>query len=156
MATRNKIKRPADSRVYTRAGDGPGDSPFADVPAEKRARMLADLETQRREFAAHAEERRPGVDTIRHGVKTERDTQPVQVRMLTSQIKVLKQIAEQENRSSSDVIRELVHGYIQHCLDTWTDEDARLILRATARQSGYLKDMDRVTVSPETLPKDAQ
>ncbi|SFU22716.1 ribbon-helix-helix protein, CopG family [Paraburkholderia aspalathi] len=153
MATRNKIKRPADSRVYTRAGDGPGESPFANVPAEKRARMLADLETQGREFAAQAEKQASRVDAIRHGVKTERDTQPVQVRMLTSQIKVLKQIAEQENRSSSDVIRELVHGYIQHCLDTWTDDDAKLILKATARQSGYLKDMDRVAVSPETGPK---
>lgn len=156
MATRSKISRPADTRVYTRAGDGPGESPFKDVSETKRRAMLAELEVQKKAFAAQAQHNAQLADVpaIRHGVKTERDTQPVQVRMLTAQIKVLKQIAEQENRTSSDVIRELVDGYIQHCLDTWTNEDARLILKATARQAGYLKETERVTASPETLPKE--
>ncbi|QQC64486.1 hypothetical protein [Paraburkholderia ginsengisoli] len=119
--------------------------------------MLDELETQKRTFAAEAAqraERAAVVSAIRNGIKTVRDTQPVQVRMLTSQIKVLKQIAEQESRTSSEVIRELVDRHIKHCLDTWPDGDAKLILRATARQSGYLKDMDRINVSPETMPKE--
>lgn len=79
--------------------------------------------------------------TIRHGVKTDRDTQPVQVRMLKSQIQVLKQIAAQEGRSSSDVVRELVDNYIMECLESWEDSDARTILEATIRQTGYYEDL---------------
>lgn len=172
MATRKRISRPSkDARVYTRAGEGPTESIFSELSDDQRRALLDD---QRRQEKRWQEERAVHPDSasiadllkarigvaqdspaaIRHGVKTERDTQAVQVRMLKSQIKVLKQIAEQENRSASDVIREVVHGYIMHCLDTWPNDDAKLILQATARQTGYLIDIDRVTVSPETFPKD--
>lgn len=74
---------------------------------------------------------------IRNGVKTERDTQPVQVRMLKAQIKVLKQVAEQEDRTASDVIRDLVDAYIGYCLTHWPEGDKLDILRATVRANGY-------------------
>lgn len=79
----------------------------------------------------------PQPATIRHGVKSERDTQPVQVRMLRAQVKVLKQVAEQEGRNSSDVIRDLVDAYIAHCLTHWPEGDRLDILRATVRANGY-------------------
>uniref|UniRef100_E1T9Y8 Uncharacterized protein n=1 Tax=Burkholderia sp. (strain CCGE1003) TaxID=640512 RepID=E1T9Y8_BURSG len=86
---------------------------------------------------------------IRNGVKTERDTQPVQVRMLKAQIKVLKQIATQEERSASDVIRELVDRYIEECLRTWPEGDRLDILQSTIRQAGYWDEFER---APSTWP----
>ncbi|NML98768.1 ribbon-helix-helix protein, CopG family [Paraburkholderia sp. RP-4-7] len=86
---------------------------------------------------------------IRNGVKTERDTQPVQVRMLKAQIKVLKQIAAQEERSASDVIRELVDRYIEECLRTWPEGDRLDILQSTIRQAGYWDEFER---APSTWP----
>ncbi|WP_244807912.1 ribbon-helix-helix protein, CopG family [Caballeronia zhejiangensis] len=75
---------------------------------------------------------------IRNGVKTERDTQPVQIRMLKAQVKVLKQIAEQEDRSSSDVIRDLVDAYIAHALTKWPKGHKLDILRSTVQANGYV------------------
>ncbi len=86
---------------------------------------------------------------IRNGVKTERDTQPVQVRMLRAQIKVLKQIAAQEERTASDVIRELVDRYIEECLRTWPEGDRLDILQSTIRQAGYWDEFER---APSTWP----
>ncbi|MGF6697865.1 hypothetical protein OKW38_002477 [Paraburkholderia sp. MM5496-R1] len=80
---------------------------------------------------------------IRNGVKTERDTQPVQVRMLKAQIKVLKQIAAQEDRTASDVIRELVDRYIEECLRSWPEGDRLDILQSTIRQTGYWEEFER-------------
>jgi hypothetical protein len=137
MSTRNRINRPAadqSERIYTRAGEGPSVSPFADYSDDKKKTLLADMKRQDAEFAA---ERRAHDAAIRHGVKSERDTQPVQVRMLKSQIKVLKQVAEQEDRSTSDVIRELVDAYIAHCLETWEEGPRLDILRATLRAEQY-------------------
>lgn len=84
---------------------------------------------------------------IRNGVKTERDTQPVQVRMLKAQIKVLKQIAAQEERTASDVIRELVDRYIEECLRTWAPGDRLDILQSTIRQAGYWEEFGRAPSS---------
>ncbi|WP_250451066.1 ribbon-helix-helix protein, CopG family [Caballeronia sp. ATUFL_M2_KS44] len=144
MATaRKRISRRTDNKggkVYTRAGEGPGESPFADVPESKKQAMLADLRRQQEAFRKEQEERSNSADylnPIRHGVKSERDTQPVQVRMLKAQLKVLKQVAEQENRSSSDVIRDLVDAYIAHCLETWEEGPRLEILRATLRAEEY-------------------
>ena len=71
-----------DAKVYTRAGEGPGDSPFADVPEKKRQAMLDDLSRQKKTFVEQRDEQSAVIAAIRHGVKSERDTQPVQVRML--------------------------------------------------------------------------
>lgn len=74
---------------------------------------------------------------IKNGVKTERDTQPVQIRMLKAQVKVLKQIAEQEDRSSSDVVRDLVDAYIAHALTKWPKGHKLDILRSTVQANDY-------------------
>jgi hypothetical protein len=102
---------------------------------------------------------RDAAEKIRNGVKTERDTQPVQVRMLKAQIKVLKQVAEQEDRTASDVIRDLVDDYLAYCLRTWTDPDKRMILETTLRQQDYMKVLERaksVDRPADFLPKAAQ
>lgn len=141
MATRNKISRPstASKKLYTRAGDGPGDSPFGERTDAEHKAVKAELARQKAAFEAEANQRTAEIGKllIRHGVKSERDTQPVQVRMLKAQIKVLKQIAEQEDRSTSDVIRDLVDAYISHCLDSWKDGPRLDILRSTVRAENY-------------------
>jgi hypothetical protein len=74
---------------------------------------------------------------IRNGIKTDRDTQPVQVRMLVSQLAVLKQISNLEGRTTSDIIRFLVDGYIDYCIHHWPEGDALDILMGAVRLSGY-------------------
>lgn len=147
MATaRKRIARPTKTeseKVYTRAGDGPGESPFADLTERQRKDLLEGMHRQNEEFMKQQASQESAMDalraaaTIRHGIKSERDTQPVQVRMLKAQLKVLKQVAEQENRSSSDVIRDLVDAYIAHCLETWQEGPRLDILRATLRAEEY-------------------
>ncbi|CAB3746452.1 hypothetical protein [Paraburkholderia humisilvae] len=111
----------------------------------EQAAALAEMLEKSRARVANTELRkgRQGQDVIRNGVKTERDTQPVQVRMLKAQIKVLKQIASQEDRTASDIIRELVDQYIEHCLKSWPDGDALSILQSTIRQTGYWEEFER-------------
>lgn len=82
-------------------------------------------------------------DAIRHGVKADRDTQPVQVRMLKAQIKVLKQLASLEDRNASEVIRELVDGYIRYCVMNWPKGEALDILQSTISLAGYHEEHDR-------------
>lgn len=93
------------------------------LPPEKRQEAIEDARAFRR--------------AIRNGIKTERDTQPVQVRMLKAQIAVLKQIAALEQRTTSEIIRMLVDGYIEHCSDTWPDGYAAKILASTISLNGY-------------------
>lgn len=135
--TRNRIRRPAapSEPVYTRAGDGPGESIFSDMSEDEKLKGKEELRKQEAAFAAERASR--PVPAIRHGVKSERDTQPVQVRMLRAQLKVLKQIAEQEDRSTSDVIRELVDAYIAHCTKHWKKGPHLDILLATIRAENY-------------------
>ncbi|WP_075359819.1 hypothetical protein [Caballeronia sordidicola] len=85
---------------------------------------------------------------IRNGVKTDRDTQPVQVRMLKSQIKVLKAIASNEGRTSSDVVRELVDGYIRYVRLTEKDPDRLEILLSTIRLTKYDEEVNKVNNWP--------
>ncbi len=122
---RKRINRPEDAAELRRVFDASRESPEGDdVSArDEPARVIG-----------------PG---IRNGVKTERDTQPVQVRMLKAQIKVLKQIAAQEDRTASDVIRELVDYYIEQCLRDWPEGDALSILQSTIRQAGYWAEFER-------------
>ncbi|MBV8272799.1 MAG: hypothetical protein JO067_11075 [Cupriavidus sp.] len=130
MATRRKIPRSGETST----------SIFADLSPEKRRAMLDELPKQEAAFAAEQAERvrqAAATPAIRNGVKTERDTQPVQVRMLKSQQKVLKQLAEQEDRTSSDIIRDLVDAYIAYCLKHWPKGDKLDILRSTVRATNY-------------------
>lgn len=155
MVTRKRIPRTSDAaaQTFTRAGDGPGDFIYDDLPPKKRQALLDEARQQRdaAEKEAAAKPRSldaadtikqhlgiPRAPAIRNGVKTERDTQPVQVRMLKAQLKVLKQIASQENRTTSDIIRDLVDAYVWKCYTEWQDgSDAKTILTTTMRQAGY-------------------
>jgi hypothetical protein len=57
--------------------------------------------------------------------------------MLKSQIKVLKAVATLEDRTASEVIRELVDGYIHYCLMNWKESEALDILKSTVRLAEY-------------------
>jgi hypothetical protein len=143
MAMRKRISRTnrSSDRVYVRAGEGPAESPFADLTEEQRRSAIQDMRRQEATWQAERKQQPPVGDflktAIRHGVKSERDTQPVQVRMLRAQIRVLKQVAEQEGRNSSDVIRDLVDAYIAYCVNTWPEGPRLDILRAALRAEEY-------------------
>lgn len=83
-------------------------------------------------------------DPIQNGVKTDRDTQPVQVRMLKSQIKVLKVIAGMEDRSTSAIIRELVDGYIRYKRLSEPDDEKRQVLQHMISITKYDEETDKV------------
>jgi hypothetical protein len=83
-------------------------------------------------------------DPIQNGIKTERNTQPVQVRMLKSQIEVLKAIARVEDRTSSAILRELADGYIRYKRLTESDPDKLQILVSTIKLTKYDEEVDTV------------
>ncbi|MGQ7938249.1 hypothetical protein [Paraburkholderia sp. D1E] len=86
----------------------------------------------------------PTKDPIKNGVKTERNTQPVQVRMLKSQIKVLKAIGDIEDRTASAILRELADGYIRYKRLTETDPDKLAILLSTISLTKYDEEVETV------------
>jgi hypothetical protein len=91
--------------------------------------------------------------SIRNGIKTDRDTQPVQVRMLKAQIAVLKQIAALEGCTTSDIIRFLVDGYIDCCLRDWPEGDAKEILFHTVDLNEYRRGEVHPSLSMEDAVK---
>lgn len=150
MSTRKRITRQAvpAERINASAGG----SPFADMTDEQRARSLADARRLKEQWATEKAEQGDLAEElkrrIRHGVKSERDTQPVQIRMLKAQTKVLKQVAEQEGRNSSDVIRDLVDAYITHCVETWPEGPRLNIVRSSLQAEEYTPSKTTITIAP--------
>jgi hypothetical protein len=109
-----------------------------DRPSEQSNAQPMDLSLLlKAKLAKQGVEPQEAAPAIRNGIKTERDTQPVQVRMLKAQLGVLKQVATQEGRTASDVIRDLVDAYIACCLNNWKEGPQLDILRASVRAEGY-------------------